>query len=180
MHQMGLVCALTLSVITGGFRGMDWDPDRRPAPPAFLGNHPSSALAEAAFVSGAIASGIAARTMRACSRDELICILPLGVAINSAMKRRLIWDHRLRDPRHRLPGCHHAARTMRACSRDDPHPSTGSGDKQRDGSHQHARSKPPPATAGKGPAPGGPNVGRTLCVAIAASRARPRAARAPR
>jgi hypothetical protein len=33
----------------------------------------------------AIASGIAARTMRACSRDELICILPLGVAINNAM-----------------------------------------------------------------------------------------------
>ncbi len=80
---------------------MDWDPDRGPAPPAFLRNHPS-ALAEAAFASGVIASGIAARTMRACSRDELICIPPLGVAINSAMKRRLIWVHRLRDPRHRL------------------------------------------------------------------------------
>jgi hypothetical protein len=66
---------------------MDLDPDRGPAPSAFLRNHPS-ALAEAAFVSGAIASGIASRTMRACSSDELICILPLGVAINSAMKRR--------------------------------------------------------------------------------------------
>ncbi len=70
MHQMGLVCAPTLSVITGGFR-MDWDPDRGPAPPAFLRNHPS-ALTEAAVVSGAIASGIAARTMLACSHDELI------------------------------------------------------------------------------------------------------------
>jgi hypothetical protein len=88
VHQMGLVCALTLSVITGGFR-MDWDPDRGPAPPAFLRNHPS-ALVEAAFVSGAIASGIAARTVWPCSCDELICILPLGVAINSALKRRLI------------------------------------------------------------------------------------------
>jgi hypothetical protein len=93
MRQMGLVCALTLSVITGGFRtGMDWDPDMGPAPPAFLRNHPS-ALAEAAFVSEAVAAGVAARTMR-CSRDALTCILPLGVAFNSAMKRRLIWDGR--------------------------------------------------------------------------------------
>jgi hypothetical protein len=92
MRQMGLVCALTLTVITGGFR-MDWDPDLGPAPPAFLRNHPST-LAEAAFLSGAIAPGIAARTMLACSSDELICILPLGVAINSAMKRHLIWDGR--------------------------------------------------------------------------------------
>ena len=92
MRQMGLVCALTLSVITGGFR-MDWDPEMGPAAPTFLRNHPS-ALAEAAFVAEAIAAGVAARTMRACSRDELICILPLGVAFNSAMKRRLIWDGR--------------------------------------------------------------------------------------
>ena len=66
---------------------MDCGPDRVPAPTAFLHNRPS-ALAEAAFAQGAIASGIAARTMRACSRDELICILPLGVAINSAMKQQ--------------------------------------------------------------------------------------------
>ena len=69
---------------------MDWDPDKGPAPPAFLRNHPS-ALAEAAFVADAIATGIAARTMRACSRADLICILPLGVAFNSVMKRRLNW-----------------------------------------------------------------------------------------
>ena len=92
MRQMGLVCSLVLSVISGGFR-MDWDPDKGPAPPAFLRNHPS-ALAEAAFVADAIATGIAARTMRACSRADLICILPLGVAFNSVMKRRLIWDGR--------------------------------------------------------------------------------------
>ena len=92
MHVMGLVCALTLSVLSGGFR-MDWDPVKGPAPPAFLRNHPS-ALAEAAFVLDAILSGVAARTMRECSRDELICILPLGVAFNSAGKRRLRWDGR--------------------------------------------------------------------------------------
>ena len=92
MHQMGLVCALTLSVIAGGFR-MDWDPELGPAPPAFLRNHPS-AYAEATFVADAIAAGVAARTMRVCARTDLICILPLGVAINSALKRRLIWDGR--------------------------------------------------------------------------------------
>ena len=64
-----------------------------PAPPAFLRNHPS-ALAEAAFVLDVILYGVAARTMRECSRDELICILPLGVAFNSAGKRHLIWDGR--------------------------------------------------------------------------------------
>ncbi len=90
MRQMGLVCALTLSVIASRFR-MDWGPDKGPAPAAFLHNHPF-ALAEAAFVLDAIASGISARTMRACSRDELICILPPGVAFDSAMKRGLIWD----------------------------------------------------------------------------------------
>jgi hypothetical protein len=44
-------------------------------------------LAEAAFVAEVIAAGVAASTMRACSRDELISILRLGVAFNSALKR---------------------------------------------------------------------------------------------
>ena len=92
MHRMGLICALTLSVISGGFR-MDWDPAKGPAAPIHLHNHPS-ALAEAAFVSESVAAGIAARTMRVCSRADLICVLPLGVAFNSAGKRRLIWDGR--------------------------------------------------------------------------------------
>ena len=94
MHSMGLVCALTgtLSVITGGF-SMDWDPVLGPAPPAFLRNHPS-ALTEAVFVAEAISADITARTMRTCRSDELICVLPLRVAFNSAGKRRLIWDGR--------------------------------------------------------------------------------------
>ena len=92
MHVMGLVCSLTLSVLLGCFR-MDWDPVKGPAPPAFLRNHPS-ALAEAAFVLDAILSCVTSSTMRECSRDELICILLLGVAFSSAGKRRLIWDGR--------------------------------------------------------------------------------------
>ena len=41
MHQLGSVCARTLSVITGGFR-MDWDPALSEASPVFLRNHPSA------------------------------------------------------------------------------------------------------------------------------------------
>ena len=76
----------------GGFR-MDWDPAKGPAAPIHLHNHPS-ALAEAAFVSEVVSAGVAASTMRTCTRDELICVLPLGVAFNSAEKRRLICDGR--------------------------------------------------------------------------------------
>ena len=94
MGALCIFCALTLSVITGGFRlDREWDPAMGPAPPTFLRNHPS-AFAEAAFVADAIATGVATGTMRACARSELICILPLGVAFNSAGKRRLIWDGR--------------------------------------------------------------------------------------
>ena len=94
MGVLGIVCALTLSVIGGGFRlANEWDPEMGPAPATFLRNHPS-AFAEAAFVSEAIATGVATRTMRICRREELTCILPLGVAYNSAGKRRLIWDGR--------------------------------------------------------------------------------------
>ena len=32
--------------------------------------------------------------MRCCTRAELTCILPLGVAVNSVGKLRLIWDGR--------------------------------------------------------------------------------------
>ena len=92
MHQISFVCALTLSVIAGGYR-LDWDPTLGPASPVFLRNHPS-AFAEASFVSAAVAAGVAARTMRACAREDLVCILPLGVAANSAGKLRLIWDGR--------------------------------------------------------------------------------------
>ena len=74
MHRMGLACAFTLSVVAGGLR-MDWDPAKGPAPPVHLRNHPS-ALAEAAFVSAAVTAGVAARTMRVCTRDELICVPP--------------------------------------------------------------------------------------------------------
>jgi hypothetical protein len=61
MHQIGIVCALTLSVIAGGFR-MDWDPALGEASSIFLKNHPS-ALAERGFVTSAIADGVAASTM---------------------------------------------------------------------------------------------------------------------
>ena len=48
----------------------------------------------AVFVSDKIAEGLRWGTMQKCSRADLRCILPLGVASNSAGKKRLIWDGR--------------------------------------------------------------------------------------
>ena len=90
MHRLGLVCALTLSIIADGYR-LDWDPKEGIPPPVTLPNK-QTALKEAAFVSKAIAEGVAAGVMRPCRRDALTCILPLQVAFNSAGKPRLVWD----------------------------------------------------------------------------------------
>ena len=92
MHQLGMVCALTLSILSSGYQ-LEWDPKKGVAPPIHLGNHPS-ARNEHQFVSEAVAAGVRAGTMRVYNRAELRCILPLGVAINYAGKRRLIWDGR--------------------------------------------------------------------------------------
>jgi hypothetical protein len=54
MHTMGMICTLTLSVMSGGFR-MDWDPPMGPASPNFLRNRPS-AVSEEVFVADAIAT----------------------------------------------------------------------------------------------------------------------------
>ena len=92
MHQIGVVCALTLSVLDIGYR-LDWDPARGRPSPVWLRNHPS-AVSHRDFVSSKVAEGVATGTMRHCTRAELTCILPLGVAVNSAGKLRLIWDGR--------------------------------------------------------------------------------------
>jgi hypothetical protein len=81
MHTMGMICALTLSVLSGGFC-MDWDTALGPVPLTFLNNHPFAVL-EAVFVADAIAACISSSTMLICTSDKLICILPLGVAFNS-------------------------------------------------------------------------------------------------
>ena len=92
MHQIGMVCAMTLSILEAGYR-LEWDPKTGHAPAACLRTHPS-AYAESAFVSEAVAAGVAAGIMVACDRSALHCILPLGVAFNRKGKRRLIWDGR--------------------------------------------------------------------------------------
>ena len=46
------------------------------------------------YKSGKVAEGVAAETMRCCTRAELTCIPPLGVAVNLAGKLCLIWDGR--------------------------------------------------------------------------------------
>jgi len=92
MHLLGVVCPLTLSIITEGYR-LEWDPDLGMAPPAHLSNHPS-AHSHHAFVTGAVTAGTAASIMQRCCQDDLHCVLPLGVAVNSVSKLRLIWDGR--------------------------------------------------------------------------------------
>ena len=87
MHQMGLVCNLTLSVIAGAVLA----PALGEVQPIFLRNHPS-VFEGAVFVMAAVAAGVAAHTIWAVPRDSLECILPLGVAFNSAGRRRLVWD----------------------------------------------------------------------------------------
>ena len=103
MHHLGVVCALTISIITEGYR-LEWDPDKGTAPPAHLGNHPS-AHSHHAFVGGAVAAGTASGIMQHCSRDDLLCILPLGVAVKSvgkpaphlgrASRERISHDHQI-------------------------------------------------------------------------------------
>jgi hypothetical protein len=92
MHVVGVVCGLSLSVIDSGFQ-LEWDPTTGPPPSRWLPNHPS-AREHTAFVSEKVAEGCLTGTMVACPRDSLACILPLGVAVNSAGKLRLIWDGR--------------------------------------------------------------------------------------
>jgi len=92
MRHLGLICALTLSVIDQGYR-LEWRADMGPPPRRWLRNHPSTHLHEA-FVSEKVAEGVLAGTMLRCSRSDLWCILPLGVAVNAVGKLRLIWDGR--------------------------------------------------------------------------------------
>ena len=92
MVQIGCMCSLTLSILTGGYR-LEWDAALGPPERTQLRNA-RSAYAAADFVSAAIADGVALGTMVPCAREALACILPLGVAVNSAGKKRLIWDGR--------------------------------------------------------------------------------------
>jgi len=75
-----------------GYR-LEWNPATGPRPKCWLQNH-KSARDYATFVSEKVAEGVRLDTMLPCEHHELSCILPLGVASNSAGKRRLIWDGR--------------------------------------------------------------------------------------
>lgn len=92
MAKMGSVCALTLSIICSGYR-LEWDPRKGPAQPVQLRNHPSTA-SHSDFVKESICAGVSMGVMRPCKRGDLICVLPLAVAVNHALKTRLIWDGR--------------------------------------------------------------------------------------
>ena len=65
IHQIGLVCALSLLVIASGYR-LEWDQAACPPRPCWLRNHPS-ALEHATFVAEKVAEGVVAGTMVAWS-----------------------------------------------------------------------------------------------------------------
>ena len=92
MHKMGIMCALTLSILAGGYR-LEWDRAMGPPAPGLFPNA-KSAFTATEFVSAAIAEGVSLGTMAPCARAQLLCVLPLGVAYNSVGKKRLIWDGR--------------------------------------------------------------------------------------
>ena len=46
------------------------------------------------FVDGAVAGGVTSGIMQPCAQGDLLCVLPLRVAVNGAGKLRLIWDGR--------------------------------------------------------------------------------------
>ena len=101
MRYLGMVCALTLSMLDSGYR-LEWNPLTGPPPARWRRNH-QSALEHSKFESEKVAEGVTLGTMHACGRTDLVCILPLGVAINSAGK--LIWPGDGRHANGRLP--HH-------------------------------------------------------------------------
>ena len=92
MAQIHCVCPMTLSVIEHGYR-LVWDAELGAPPDCQLHNHPS-ALASETFVSEKVAEGVKLGTMLLTDRSDLRCVLPLGVATNSAGKQRLIWGGR--------------------------------------------------------------------------------------
>jgi hypothetical protein len=90
MHKMGIECALTLSILAGGYR-LEWDEAMGPPAPCLFQNA-KSAFTVPEFDSATIAERVSLGTMTPFAREHLLCILPLGVAYNSAGKMRLIWD----------------------------------------------------------------------------------------
>jgi len=95
MRYLCMVCALTLSMLDSGYR-LEWNPLTGPSPARWRRNH-QSALEHSKFESEKVAEGVTLGTMHACGRTDLVCILPLGVAINSAGKL-MGWSARKRPP----------------------------------------------------------------------------------
>ena len=81
MDTLGVVCALTLSILDSGYR-LEWAAGLGEPPRVRLPNT-RAAFENRDFVSAAIAEGVALGTMVPCSAKALHCILPLSVAFNS-------------------------------------------------------------------------------------------------
>jgi hypothetical protein len=71
MHKMGSMCALTPSILAGGYR-LGWDGTMVPPAPGLFPNA-KSAFTATEFVSAAIAEGICLGTMATCARAQSLC-----------------------------------------------------------------------------------------------------------
>ena len=92
MRRTGLMCAMTLSILSSGYL-LEWG-DGGEAPSVFQANHPS-AMEDPEFKGESIRTGLAQGTMRKVTRDFLRCIQPLGEAVHARTgKKRLIYDAR--------------------------------------------------------------------------------------
>jgi len=83
---------MTMSIILDGYK-LEWDPAKGPAPPVQLRNL-ASVKTDEGFVTRSVEAGVLSGIIQECPKEELICILPLGIALNRVGKQRLVWDAR--------------------------------------------------------------------------------------
>jgi hypothetical protein len=93
LAKMGLVSAFVLAVVSSGY-DMERAWRAGPPPPCEMDNH-ASTDAHGSFVSDALQAALSSGAIACSSRQDLHCVLPLGVAEQkSTGKLRLIFDAR--------------------------------------------------------------------------------------
>ena len=91
--KIPLVPTILLGILAAGLK-LDFDPDMGTPQPIWQKNH-GSVFADLPFVREAIEAGLEQQVMVECKREELLMIMPLGIAVHSrTLKKRLIFDAR--------------------------------------------------------------------------------------
>ena len=68
MRQMGVICAMTMSIILDGYR-LEWDPAKGPAPPVQLRNL-ASVKTDEGFVTRSVEAGVLSGIIQECQRKS--------------------------------------------------------------------------------------------------------------